>query len=436
MQKHTGGEAHFPASPVQFPPVNVLWVGEDPPQLPLEAVADASQALRFMQQRHVDVLVARMRLPDMTGLELMRQCFQLYPDARRILLAAYEDLPEIVRVRGLVSRVLPQSADAVRIARAVELSLQPADETSVSDNRPVEPRTEELLRWTAMRIARTKGAVVRPLPPDPRALQLQFVIPRGKRIEALREEVLKEWLWPVKPRDEKPARKDRDHPAVKRLGGLSRESEIYARDGAYLALLPWQHEQKLTAVLGVLEPASWPMLRESHALALDELAEFALPVSDEVTGAGQAMPEYDWIVTKDYAGPDRRQRPTSFFNRFIFFGRRKHVPSRIARASDHFIDVAPPRIGKYAIAYVLLAGIDTFLTWKCVREGLVREANPLLRPLVLHHPWWFLAVKNALALAAFAAVGRFHLFRFGMWAVRAAVLLYVLLDLYWLFLLR
>ena len=433
MQKQTAGESRFPAGPVQFPTVNVLWVGEGAPQLPLETVADAAQALRFLERQRADVILARMRLPDMTGLELMRRCMELHPEARRILLAAYEDLPEIVRTRGLVQRVLPQTADAARIARAIELSLQAVDEPSVSANRPAPPRTDELLRWTAMRIARTKGAVVRPLPPDERAHQLQFVIPRGKRVESLREDVLREWLWPVKPLGAKP---DRKHPVLQRLGGASRESEVYARDGGYLALLPWRREPKITAVLGVMEPASWPALRDAHALALEELAEFALPVPDEVTGAGHAVPEYDWIVTRDYAGPDRRRRPTSFLNRFIFFGRRRHVPSRIARVSDHFTDAPTPRVGAYAAAYLVLAGIDTWLTWRCVRDGVVREANPLLRPLVLHHPWWFLAVKNALAAAAFAAVTRFQLFRFGMWAVRAAVLMYLLVDLYWLALLR
>ena len=66
------------------------------------------------------------------------------------------------------------------------------------------------------------------------------------------------------------------------------------------------NEDMLTAVLGVLEPAAWKLLVEAHALALEELIEFALPDPDEVTGLGRAVPEYDWIVTPDYAGPDRR----------------------------------------------------------------------------------------------------------------------------------
>src|SRR5207253_10220635 len=69
--------------------------------------------------------------------------------------------------------------------------------------------------WSALRLAQVKGAMVRPLPPDPRALQLQFVLQPGQRLESLRQDVVKQWLWPVKPRDAGVARKDRDHPVVR-----------------------------------------------------------------------------------------------------------------------------------------------------------------------------------------------------------------------------
>jgi len=107
------------------------------------------------------------------------------------------------------------------------------------------------------------------------------------------------------------------------------------------------------------------------------------------------------------------------------------VPSRLARATDQFADVPHPRVWLYFAAYFVLALVDTALTWHCVRTGIVREANPLLRPPVLHHPWVFLLVKNAIAVAAFLAVSRFELFRLGLWALRAAVLGYFLLDVYW-----
>ena len=92
------------------------------------------------------------------------------------MLAAYEDLPELVRHRGLVSRVLPLTADEARIAKAVN---EP-DEPSVS-RAPALPELDELLRWSALRLAQVKGAMVRPLPPDPRALQLQFVLQPGQQ---------------------------------------------------------------------------------------------------------------------------------------------------------------------------------------------------------------------------------------------------------------
>src|SRR5207248_838300 len=147
---------------------------------------DRAGALDLLKTHRVDAVVAQMRLPDGSGLELVRELARAHPEPRRILLASYEDLPEIVRVRGLVSRVV------------------------------------------------------------------------------------KQWLWPVKPRDASVARKDRKHPVVQMLGGLSPRSEVYARHVAgvyaYLVLLPWQHEKRLTAVLGLLaekaRPDLWELLKE------------------------------------------------------------------------------------------------------------------------------------------------------------------------------
>jgi ActR/RegA family two-component response regulator len=434
-------------------PVTLLFVGGEPApeldQFEVLTAAGREDALRLLETRRVDVILAQLRLPDGSGLDLVRECAERYPEPRRILLAAYEDLPQIVaaRARGIVSRVLPQAARPERIAKAVGEALAAQEERSVSRTGVKAPELEELLRWSAARLAQVQGAVVRPLPPDARALQLQFVLQGGKRIEALREDVVKQWLWPVKPRDGEVAGKDRKHPVVRMLGGLSPRSEVYARHVpaekvyAYLALLPWQHENKLTAALGVLPETAfraeiWELLKAVQAEAVEELSEFALPQMEESSGVGAAIPEYDWIVTRDYVGPDRRHRPTTFLNRFIFLGRRRRVPSRIARATDAYTDVPHPRVWRYAAAYLLLAAIDTVLTWSAVRAGVVQEANPLLRPLVLHHPWLFLAVKNGVAVGAFLAVVRFQLFRLGMWALRAAVAAYLLLDVYWVVLLR
>jgi CheY-like chemotaxis protein len=422
-------------------PASVLLVGHLP-DLPGALRAAGREAALRLLDKSIDAIVVQLHLPGGGALELLRECALRLPHAPRILLAGYDDLPSLLSARGsgLFSRVLDSEADAGRIARAVEEALHPAEEVSVSTARG--PSLEALLRTTAACLAQTRGAMIRPLPPDSRALQLQFVLPQGRRIDSLREEIVRLWLWPIKPRDGRVEREHRQSPAGKLAAGFSRRSEAYAKHfpgfDAYLLLLPWQREAKLTAALGIAGSApagQWPLLKAIHAGAISELAEFALPSIEETSGVGQAVPEYDWIVTPDYAGPDRRQRPTGLFTRFLFFGRRRRVPSRIARVSGSFSDGAGPGIAKYAVLYLLLAALDAWLTLRCVRAGLVREANPLLRPLVQHHEWLFLACKNALALGAFALVARFQLFRLGRPALRAMAALYLLLDLYWALLL-
>ncbi len=431
---------------------SALIIGEPLPALRgyEQVVAeDADAALKLVASRRFDAMVVRYRMSGGDSLALLRDCMRAAPDMRRILLAEYADLPEIVgaRARGLVARVIPQSATPEKIARVIDKAIAGNDEAS--NSRSVVhgagwEKIEELIRATAMRLAQVRGAVVRPLGPDPLALQLQFVLRGNKRIEALRADLVRRWLWPIKSRAAAVDRKLRKHPVLARFGHLSEESEVYAQYAedenlyAYVVLLPWSQEPRITAVLGILseQPRSeqWELLVDAHAKALEELSEFAMPDAapeEDVRAGALAVPEYDWVVTSSYAGPERRRRPTSFLNRFILFGRRVYVPERLTRASDLFADRPTTRIWPWFAAYGVLALVDTALTWKFVREGLVQEANPLLRPLVLHHPWGYLAVKNGLALVAFFVVSRFQLFRFGTWFLRVAVGLWALLDLYW-----
>ena len=298
-----------------------------------------------------------------------------------------------------------------------------------------------------MRLVQLRGVVVRALPRAPEA-PLQFVLLQSRRNQELRQDVLRQWLWPLKPQDAAPARKDRGHPVLRRLGRLPADAEVYcARIGKeriwlWLALLPWRREPRITAALGVEAEAPRPELRlllaQAHRAALDEVTEFPLPAlasGEEVSGVGQPVLEYDWIATPDYVGPDRRKAPTGFLNRWILVGRRRRVPSRLRAVTASFADRFSATVWWHLAAYALLAGVDTVLTWIYVRGGTFHEANPLLRPLVLHHPWLFFAGKNALSLAAFLAVARFQLFRAGPAVLRATVGLYLLLDLYWLWLL-
>ncbi len=411
---------------------------------------DGAAALQLLAEGRVDVLLAQFRLDGGSGVDLARICAGRFPWPRRILLCAYPDLPEVVAAQGheVLHRVVPLQGAPEKIRRAVtEALLPPREEVSTSKGRGLNwQAAQELLLWTAVRLTQVRGVVIRRLPA--RELQLEFVLLASRSNEALRADILRRWLWPLKPRDAKPARPDRGHPVLKHLGGLSLESEVYAKEVAgegfhlYLALLPWRGEPRLTVALGIRgdRPGLRELLAAAHDHAVAEVAEFSLPEAGaasatdavEASGAGRILPEYDWVATPDYVGPDRRRAPTRFFSRYLFTGRRKRVPARVAHLTQSFTDRFHARVGRLFVAFVVLAAIDTTLTWLCVRGGLVREANPLLRPLVLHRPWLFAGLKTGLSAAAFFVVARLQLSRRGMLLLDAAVASFALLDLYWL----
>ncbi|MBS2024910.1 MAG: hypothetical protein JST92_21135, partial [Deltaproteobacteria bacterium] len=398
----------------------------------LECVCVApAEALRHLRERPFELLIVTHAKADPGALELLRAAQALRPDVRRVLLASYDALPEIVGAQAwsVVTRVLPADATPARLSVLLHQLLSQADEPSSSRSTiaPGPPTgLEPLARATALRLAQVRGAIVRPLAPDPRTLQVQFVLRGNKRLEALRRDLTHLWGPPTKPRGAPCPRALRKHPVVLRSGGLSSRAELWthrspASSGpavAYVALLPWSREPRLTAVLGlavdVFDARFWTLLTDAHREALSALSEFALPDAPESARdekLGLAAPEYDWIVAPGYVGLDRRQTPTSFLNRFIFFGRRRHTPTRLLRTSDSFTDRPSGRVLRWLAVAFACASVDTVLTYLCVRHGLVREANPLLRPLVLHHPAAYVAVKNGLTLLAFAIVARFHLFR-------------------------
>lgn len=411
-------------------------------------VARDAAAARALSPAHPPSLVlAQLRLPDESGIAVARACAARWPHAPRLLLCAYRDLPEVVAAQGheVLSRVLSIDGTAAQLQRAVEQALTPREEVSTSQGRGLDwQAAAELLRWTAVRLTQVRGVVIRPLPRDVRTLQLEFVLLASRRNDALRADVLRRWLWPLKPRDAKPAARDRGNAVLRQLGDLSLSSEVYAKEvpgerlHLYLALLPWRSEPRLTVALGICAHEHRPGLREllaaAHDRAVAEVAEFSLPSApsaQEAQAEVRALPDYDWIATADYVGPDRRRAPTGFLNRYLFTGRRKRVPARIQQVTGSFTDRFHGRVWRLFAAFVLLASMDTALSLLLVRNGTVREANPLLRPLVLHHPWLFGVVKSVASLLAFLVVARFQLFRLGMRMLLAAVALYALLDLYW-----
>lgn len=417
----------------------------------VKVVRDGHAGLEAIEAS-IAVVISAAQLPDMPGLAVLQKWKDAHPGAVRILVADHSELPGLLQARaaGIVDHVVSRASASQGLQRVALEALGAAVDASITRAAPAAdaaPSTQiwDQLRWTVEQVARARGVIVRSLPSDARVLHLQFVLPDAE-VPVLRNRLAKGWPAPVKAKDRRARWRERRHPLIRFLGGLSLPSELYAQevpDGhAFVALLPWQREAKVTALVGILPGAPDGGHRADvealHRHALEKVREFplpAVPFGDEASGVGQPVPEYDWIITDDYAGPDRRKRETTFLNRFVLFGRRRRVGSRIRSVSDVFVDRLPKAVWAYAIAYVVLSGVDTAFTFKFVREGVVREMNPLLRPLVVEWPLLFLATKNSVALAGLFATARLHSFRLGRHLLRAVLLAYALLDVYWLWLL-
>jgi CheY-like chemotaxis protein len=407
--------------------------------------AGAAEGLALLLGHKIDLVLAEYHLPEGTGIDLLRACKTQHPSVRRLLLASYADLPSLIRARGgrVVERVVQKSTRPERLRRVVAEALGCAPPASASGGS-AQKEMEALLRWTAERLTHVPGVVIRPAPSEKAPLQLEFVMHEAE-CDTFRRDVVTRWLWPIKPRGGPALPGDADHPVLERLGQMEDEHEVYAhRVGdhgpyLYLALLRWQREARVTAALGIMGAKSVaplrPLMLDVHRAVVAEIAELHLPVlpsEAEVTGPGHSVLEYDWVVTKSYVGPDRRSEPTPFLSRFALTGRRKHVPSRVARTTDTFVDRFLPWVRWYAVGYLFLSAIDTGLTWWFVRHHIVHELNPLLRPLVLERPWLFLAWKNLLTVLVFIVAARFQRFRIGRYLVAAPVAVFALLDIYWL----
>ncbi len=97
---------------------------EQQPDIEVVAEAERAQAaLELAMQHDVDVVIADVRLPDMTGIELVRLLRQRKPEVKVLILSAYDDeeyVREALRVgaNGYLLKTTPAS-ELIEAVRAV-----------------------------------------------------------------------------------------------------------------------------------------------------------------------------------------------------------------------------------------------------------------------------------------------------------------------------
>ncbi len=175
----------------------------------VEAVADPQAALRALEARSFQVLVTDLRLPGMSGLELIRRARRLHPSLRVVLMSAFGEPKDIVeamrlgaddflpkpfdldaflalldRLRALVGAPPPDPAEpwivhspamqaldaALRQAAAARLAV--VFRGSRGAGRERSARRLHTLRHPAAPYLSLPAATLGPEGPDPRTLQL------------------------------------------------------------------------------------------------------------------------------------------------------------------------------------------------------------------------------------------------------------------------
>lgn len=104
----------------------------------LEA-ASGPAALALLQARPVDLIITEYLMPEINGLEFLRQARALRPEALRLMLTAHTDLDVAVAAinEGAVYRFVLKPWDTVDLRVMVRLALRGRRSTALAGGRPV-----------------------------------------------------------------------------------------------------------------------------------------------------------------------------------------------------------------------------------------------------------------------------------------------------------
>lgn len=79
-----------------------------------------AEALRTLAQRPADVVISDMRMPGMSGGQLLRQVQREYPQTTRIILSGQTDQSDLIRDLTFIHQYLQKPCEASRLCNAIE----------------------------------------------------------------------------------------------------------------------------------------------------------------------------------------------------------------------------------------------------------------------------------------------------------------------------
>jgi DNA-binding NtrC family response regulator len=147
-------------------PITILFVDDDPAILrlvgrllaadPFDVLTAASgaEALEMLARQRVDVLVSDLEMPEMGGLELVREARQRFPDTLRMLLTGAATLEAALEAinQGEVARFLRKPLDPDAFREVLESLADRIERNRVDEqSRSRRARHEQLVGWVERR---------------------------------------------------------------------------------------------------------------------------------------------------------------------------------------------------------------------------------------------------------------------------------------------
>ncbi|MBR0989813.1 response regulator transcription factor [Bradyrhizobium japonicum] len=147
------------------------------PSVEIDEASDAKAGHRAFLQKHPDVTVVDIRLPDLTGFELTRRIRKDDPDARIVMLSVTDDPAFVVRAVGMgIQGYVSKSDELGVLAKAIR--------KVAAGERFVSPRLAEA---TVFASATIKASPLTQM--SARELEILRLLGRGERISEVASEL-------------------------------------------------------------------------------------------------------------------------------------------------------------------------------------------------------------------------------------------------------
>ncbi|MEP4544863.1 MAG: HD domain-containing phosphohydrolase [Saccharospirillum sp.] len=129
----------------------------------IEAFSEAARALEYVRANTVSVVISDMRMPSMSGAEFLAETFRLQPNAYRMLITGFSDLPSTVSAvnDGRIQRYLskPWNNDALLAAVKEGLSYHELIEANYRLQTEIKRKNETLEQEVSLRTKQLRKAL-------------------------------------------------------------------------------------------------------------------------------------------------------------------------------------------------------------------------------------------------------------------------------------